>query len=96
MNNNWNRFCEISKKNYNEKEDKVQKVFEQIFAVLFGYDPFDGEIDSHRVLHIGSTDRVIPDIIIQDSSDNKDLFIVELKQLNLRFDKKYEEQWDSF
>ena len=30
---------------YNEKEDKVQKVFEQIFAVLFGYDPFDGEIE---------------------------------------------------
>ena len=96
MNDNWNLFCEISKKNYNEKEDKVQKVFEQIFAVLFGYYSFDGEIDSQRVLHIGSTDRVIPDIIIRDSSDNKDLFIVELKQLNLRFDKKYEEQLLSY
>ena len=66
MDNRWNRFCEIFQKNHNEREDKVQKVFEQIFAVLFGYDPFDGEIDSHRTLHIGSTDRVIPDIIICD------------------------------
>ena len=96
MDNRWNRFCEIFKKNYNEREEKVQKVFEQIFAVLFGYDPFDGEIDSHRTLHIGSIDRVIPDIIICDSNKGKDLFIVELKQLNLHFDKKYEEQLFSY
>ena len=91
MNSNWNRLCDITKKNYNEKEDKIQKVFEDVFAVLFGYDPLEEEIDSHRILHIGSTYRVIPDIIMRDSSGNKDLFIVELKQLNLRYDKKYEE-----
>lgn len=96
MDNRWNRFCEIFKKNYNEREEKVQIVFEQIFAVLFGYDPFDGEIDSHRTLHIGSTDRVIPDIIICDSNQKKDLFIVELKQLNLHFDKRFEEQLFSY
>lgn len=96
MNSNWNRLCDITKKNYNEKEDKIQKVFEHVFAVLFGYDPLEEEIDSHRILHIGSTDRVIPDIIMRDSSGNKDLFIVELKQLNLRYDKKYEEQLLSY
>ena len=96
MSNNWNRLCEKVEKNYSEKEEKIQKVFEQIFAVLFGYDPLEEEIDSHRVLHIGSTDRVIPDIIIRDSSKNKDLFIIELKQLNLRYDVKYEKQLFSY
>ena len=96
MENKWNRLCEIFKKNYNEREEKVQKVVEQIFSVLFGYDPFEEEIDSHRVLHIGSIDRLIPDIIIRDSSRNKDLFIVELKQLNMRPERKYEEQLISY
>ena len=92
MENKWNRLCEEMKKQFNVKEDKVQRVFEQIFYVIFGYDPLSGEIDAHRVMHIGSTERVIPDIIIRDSDSDKDLFIVELKQLNLRHDTKYEEQ----
>ena len=96
MISNWQRLCQITEKIHNEKEEKVQMVFGQVFSLLFGYDTFNGEVDSHRPLHIGATDRVIPDIIIRDSSINRDLFIVELKRLNLRFDRKYAEQLISY
>ena len=92
MNNKWELFNQIVSQHKMDKEENVQRIFEQLFAELFGYSRLFGEIDAHRVLHIGSTDRVIPDIIIRDSLSNKDLFIVELKQLNLHYDKKYEEQ----
>lgn len=98
MNNKWNLFNQIVSQHREDKEEKVQKVFEQMFAAseLFSYSQLFGEIDSHRVLHIGSTDRVIPDIIIRDASTNKDLFIVELKQLNMKYDKKFEDQLLSY
>ena len=96
MNNKWELFNQIVSQHKMDKEENVQRIFEQLFAELFGYSRLFGEIDAHRVLHIGSTDRVIPDIIIRDSLSNKDLFIVELKQLNLHYDKKYEEQLISY
>ena len=98
MNSKWNLFNRIVLKHREDKEEKVQRVFEQIFAAseLFGYSQLFGEIDSHRVLHIGSIDRVIPDIIIRDASADKDLFIVELKQLNMKYEVKYQEQLLSY
>lgn len=98
MNNKWDLFNQIVSQHREDKEEKIQRVFEQMFAAseLFGYSQLFGEIDSHRVLHIGSTDRVIPDIIIRDASSNKDLFIVELKQLNVKYDVKFEDQLLSY
>lgn len=96
MNNKWILFNQIVLQHKKDKEENVQRVFKQMFAELFGYSRLFGEIDAHRTLHIGSTDRVIPDIIIRDSSSNKDLFIVELKQLNLHYDKKFEDQLLSY
>ena len=87
MESKWNVFGQVMLQNLNSKEEVIQRVFEHVFAELFGYSRLLGEIESHRVIHIGSTDRVIPDIIIRDSMSNKDLFIVELKQLNSRFKK---------
>ena len=96
MNKKWDYFCQIVDQHINDKEEYVQNIFEQMFAELFGYSRLFGEIDSHRVLRIGSSDRVIPDIIIRKPSENKDLFIVELKQLSSRFDIKYEAQLLSY
>ena len=96
MNKNWEHFCQIVDQHINDKEEYVQNIFEQMFAELFGYSKLFGEIDSHRILRIGSSDRVIPDIIIRKPPENKDLFIVELKQLSSRFDIKYEAQLLSY
>ncbi len=96
MGSKWEIFYEIAMKHSHEKEDFVQRLFEQVFAELFGYSRLFGEVETHRVLHIGSTDRAIPDIIIKDSTTQKDLFIVELKQLNLPRNPNYEDQLVSY
>ncbi len=96
MGSQWDVFNEIVTQHSHDKEEVVQKLFEQMFAELFGYSRLFGDIETHRVLHIGSTDRVIPDIIIRNSVTNKDLFIVELKQLNLPWITKFEEQLLSY
>ena len=94
MKNKWSMICKLANKHYNAKEESVQLLFEQIFSELLGYSRLLREIDSHRSIRIGSTERVIPDIIIKNSE--RDLFIVELKQLNLNFDKRYEDQLFSY
>lgn len=77
----WNRIVEYYNKYLNSPEQTIQSVWESIFAELLGYSRLEGEIERHRKIPIGSTERVISDIIISDG--NTDLFVVELKQHNL-------------
>lgn len=80
------------------KEEIVQKLWEEIFSdpAVFGYSKRSGEIDIWRKIKIGARERTIPDIIIRDSVNNKDLFVVELKQHNLPFNQVYQEQLFSY
>ncbi len=99
MNNSkWSLFYQFIQLHRMDKEERVQRAFEQLFAdpALFGYSWLFGEVDAHRVLHIGSSDRVIPDLVIRDAAENKDLFLVELKQLNLSRSTAFEEQLLSY
>ena len=90
----WNMIVEIYDARLNVKEEVVQSVWERIFAELLGYSSFAGEIESHRKIQIGSTERVIPDIIMKDGGT--DLFVVELKQHNLPLNKGIEKQLLSY
>ena len=90
----WNRIVKHYKDNYSAKEEVIQKDWEQIFSDLFNYSRLFGEIDAHRNIHIGSHQRTIPDIII--TSENGDLFDVELKQYNLPFSVDMENQLKSY
>ena len=90
----WNRIVKHFKDNYSAKEEVIQKDWEQIFSDLFNYSRLFGEIDAHRNIHIGSHQRTIPDIII--TSENGDLFDVELKQYNLPFSLDMENQLKSY
>ena len=68
-----------------------QKPFwKNYFSEIFGLKKILNEIASQRKLHIGSTDREIPDIILK--KDGKDLFIVELKQYSLLKKDDFEKQ----
>jgi hypothetical protein len=78
----------------NDKEEVIQNLWENIFVEFFGYSRFGGEIERHRNIRIGSTERVITDIIIKEGST--DLFIVELKQHNLARSKAIELQLISY
>lgn len=75
---------------YNQPECKIQNLWETYFSEIFGFSKLSNEIDSQRKLHIGSTDREIPDIILKNGS--KDLFIVELKQYSLSKNDDFEKQ----
>jgi hypothetical protein len=90
----WNKIVEQYNKHINAAEDIVQSVWEKIFAEIFGYSSLAGEIESQRIIRIGSTERVITDIIIKD--DSTDLFVVELKKHNLPLNTGIEMQLLSY
>lgn len=94
----WNSIVSNVKSMWSATEKDVQNLWENIFADtdFFGYSRFSNEIDSQRNITIGSYERTIPDIVIRDSANNKDLFVVELKQHNLPFDTKYKGQLFSY
>jgi len=75
----WNRLVDIVSRIKNAEENVLQNKWIHIFAEIFGYSLIDNEIQSHRSIQIGSSIRIIPDIIIYDSTNETDLFIVELK-----------------
>jgi len=90
----WNKIVEHHSKFYNVKEEKVQTVWESIFAELLNYSRLDDEIDRHRKIKIGASERIITDIIIKDDVD--DWFIVELKQHNYPLNAEIETQLFSY
>lgn len=95
-NEKWNLIVKEFDGHKSAKEDIIQRLWESIFAEIFGYSRLNGEIDSHRKMRIGSIERVVPDIIIKKITNEKDLFIVELKQPLYSFEPKYKEQLLSY
>ncbi len=92
----WNLIVSIVNKKTTDKESEIQRLWENIFADvnLFGYSKLGKDIDGMRNIHIGSHIRTIPDIIIRNQ--NKDLFVVELKQHNMPFNDRFKEQLFSY
>lgn len=76
----WNFLIECYNKNQTAHEKIIQQDWENLFAEIFGYSKLLKEVDAHRTMQIGATSRVIPDIIIRSTQENRDLFVVELKQ----------------
>lgn len=90
----WNSLCKIQKSLFGKTEQEVQDTWETIFSELFGYSKLLNEIDSQRKLKLGSTERLIPDIILKNQS--QDLFVVELKKADLVKDVEFELQIVSY
>lgn len=74
----WNKIVSLHKNHFYDEEFKLQKLWEEIFKEFFNYSSFFDEIVSHTKTQIGSTERVIPDIILR--KNNKDIAIIELKK----------------
>ena len=77
----WNYIVDRFHKNYNERENVIQKEWEELVQVVLGYKRYLGEVGTQRQIVIGSRQHIIPDIIITDGK--KDLFDIELKQYNI-------------
>ncbi len=92
----WNFLVDHHAKFYWSNEDVIQREWESILSdsELFGYSRIRGDVDSHRSLQIGSSERVIPDIILR--KNNTDLFVIELKKYSLSFSKEREAQLFSY
>ena len=90
----WNKVVKLFKENYSRYEYTLQSLWENIFKELLHYSSLDNEIEIHRSIHLGSTDKVIPDIILK--KDNKDLVVVELKLSNTNIKEKYQQQLFSY
>ena len=78
----WNKIVDHYTENINTPECDIQKAWVDFFADtdFFGYSKFNKEVDDQRSIQIGSTQRVIPDIIIRSNQEQHDLFVVELKR----------------
>lgn len=96
MNNTekWNKICEYFIRYKGQSEENIQQLWEILFAEIFGYSNLEKEIESHRKIQLGSTERLIPDIIIKNNS--KDLFIVELKREDLKIAEARKNQLFSY
>lgn len=90
----WNKICDYFDKFRTQPEERIQNLWEKFFAEIFGYSSLENEIDTHRTVQIGSTERMIPDIIIKNSES--DLFIVELKKETLPIDTAHKNQLFSY
>lgn len=90
----WNKLCDYFERYKYDAEEKIQKVWETLFSELFGYSFLDNEIESHRKIQLGSTERLIPDIIIKNNG--ADLFMVELKREDLSVDESRKKQLYSY
>ena len=94
----WHLIVSQVRKNQFSKENEIQRLWEDFLSdtELFGYSKLRGEIDSQRKLPLGSYDRMIPDIIVRDASQKKDLFLIELKQHGLSYHPHFKEQLFSY
>ena len=90
----WNKVVGLFKQNQTQEEFKLQQLWENIFKELLCYKSLDNEIDTQRKIHLGSTERVIPDIILR--KDNKDIAVIELKRGSVASNDKYKQQLFSY
>ena len=86
----WNEICFLigEHKNNNTKEDFFQLEIEHIFEIL-GWSRFKKEIITKERTKVGSTNSIIPDIIIRTNENN--LIVVELKRPNSPIEKHREQ-----
>lgn len=90
----WNKIVNHFNQSYSLEENKLQKLWENIFSQYFKYNPLDNEIETQRSSHIGSTDRIMPDIILK--KDNVDFAIIELKKNTIPYNNNYKLQLFSY
>ncbi len=93
---NWNYIVSRYRELYNLRESNIQREWEDYFLDLeiFGYSRMLKEVDSQRTVNFGTSERGIPDIII--NTNGQDLFDVELKQYNMPFSQEMQKQLISY
>jgi len=92
----WSYIVDFYNKNKNSAESIIQQHWEQLFVDpdFFGYSKAFKEIDSQRKIKLGSTEKVLSDIVVK--KDKKDIFLIELKKYSLEFNDGFARQLFSY
>lgn len=92
----WNLLVEDYRKNERAYESVVQHHWEEFLgdSVLFGYSKVKKEIQAQPTIPIGSSEKVIPDILVNRGGTN--LFLVELKRYGLEKTEEFKDQLFSY
>ena len=89
MNNEkWNEICFLLSENIRldiSASDFEQNVI-QALRVL-DWKEYSGDIEIRPSFHIGASNRITPDFVIK-SSDNRKLFVIEIKQPNIQLNSR--------
>lgn len=95
-NERWNEICFLLSVNLRNdiSESDFEKNVIQALRVL-EWKEFSGDIQIRPSFQIGAANRIIPDFVI-NSSEKKNLFVVEIKQPNIPFSTKFQQQLFSY
>lgn len=92
----WKEICFLLSDNI--RNDISETDFEQsvIQALrVLDWKEYTGDIEIRPSFQVGAANRITPDIVIK-SSDNKKLFVIEIKQPNLPLNSKFQKQLFSY
>ena len=97
MNNEkWNEICFLLSENI--RTDISESDFEQnvIQALrVLDWKEYSGDIEIRPSFQVGASNRITPDFVIK-SSDNRKLFVIEIKQPNIPLNSKFQQQLFSY
>ena len=97
MNNEkWNEICFLLSDNIRTgiSESDFEQCAIQALRVL-GWKEYSGDIEIRPSFQVGAANRITPDFVIK-SSDNRKLFVIEIKQPNIPFNSKFQQQLFSY
>lgn len=95
-NEKWNEICFLLSDNV--RMDISENNFEQnvIQALrVLNWKEYSGDIEIRPSFQIGAANRITPDFVIK-SSDNRKLFVIEIKQPNIPLNSKFQQQLFSY
>lgn len=95
-NDKWEEICFLLSDNIkiNISENIFEQNVIQALSVL-GWKQFSGDFEIRKSHQIGAANRIEPDFIIK-SSENRKLFVIEIKQPNIPLTSKFQQQLFSY
>lgn len=96
MNEKWEEICFLLSENVKKEisESEFEQNIIQALRVL-NWKEFTGDIQIRPSFQIGASNRIMPDIVI-NSVDNKNLFVIEIKQPNIPLTTSFQQQLFSY
>lgn len=92
----WNEICFLLSEHIQKDISESQFELNIIQALrVLGWKEFSGDIAVRNSIQVGAANRITPDIIVK-SGENQKLFVIEIKQPNIPFNTKFQQQLFSY